>query len=120
MDNISTNIELLYEKAKSYAETNVELAKLNAIDKTADIVSALAGKIISVMLLMLFTLFINIAISIYLGQVLGSLYLGFLVVSVFYLIGYFVFNKWQYKIIKEPITNLVIAKLLKSKIVTKD
>lgn len=120
MDNISTNIELLYEKAKSYAETNIELTKLNAIDKTADIVSALVGKIISIMLLLMFTLFINIALSIYLGQLMGSPYSGYLLVSGFYLIAYFIFIKWHVRIIKEPVTNLVIAKLLKTKIIAED
>ncbi|MBK8518383.1 MAG: hypothetical protein IPL55_19500 [Saprospiraceae bacterium] len=115
MNSTVTNVELLYEKAKTYTEPSIELAKLNAIDKTADLVSSLVSRSIAVMVMAMFTIFINIALSLYLGHLFGKNYLGFVAVSGLYLIAYFIIVHWSDSIIKIPITNLVIAKLLKSK-----
>ena len=115
MDNIATNIELLYEKAKDYAEINVELVKLQAIDKTADVVSSLLVRLIIFLGVAMFLLFVNIGLSLYLGELLGKDYLGFLLVSCIYLLVTIIVSVSREKIIKVPITNLIIMKLLKKK-----
>lgn len=115
MDNIATNIEMLYQKAKEYTETSIELLRLNAIDKTADVVSSLFARLALIMLVAMFTLFINIALSIFIGKLLNEMYLGFLIVSGVYLILAVVVFYFNDKLLKIPITNLVIAKLLKTK-----
>ncbi|MEO8254547.1 MAG: hypothetical protein ABI554_09195 [Flavobacterium sp.] len=115
MDSITTNIELLYKKAKDFADINIELIRLNAIDKIADVLSSLISRMVIFMFVVMFVLLINIALSLYLGEVLGKDYLGYLVVSLIYLVLIIILNIYKDKIIKMPITNLVIAKLLKSK-----
>ena len=116
MDNIATNVEQLYQKAKEYTETSIELFRLNAIDKTADVVSSLFARLALLMVVAMFTLFINIALSLYIGKLLGEMYLGFLIVSGFYLVLSIVIFYYSEKLIKIPLTNLVIAKLLKTKV----
>jgi len=54
-------------------------------------------------------------LSLYLGELLGKDYLGYAVVAVIYLLLIIVINSNKDRIIKIPLTNLVIAKLLKSK-----
>lgn len=115
METAAKHIELLYEKVKEYTETSLELYKLNAIDITADVVSSLVSRIALVLVFSLFTLFVNIAISLLIGNLIGSYYLGFLIVSGFYLIITIFIYFFSNKFIKIPITNLVIAKLLKSR-----
>lgn len=115
MDNIATNMEQLYLKAKDYTETSIELFRLNAIDKTADLVSSLFVKLILVMVVAMFTLFINIALSLYIGKLLDETYLGFLVVSGIYLVVAIVILLFNDKLLKVPLTNLIIEKLLKTK-----
>lgn len=115
MDTIATNIELLYDKAKNYAEINIELVKLYAIDKAADVVSSILARLVIIMGVAMVVLFVNISLSLYLGELLGSDYLGFLVVSGIYLVLTVIFSYNRDKIIKTPITNLIIAKLLKTK-----
>lgn len=115
MENTTSHIESIYERAKSYTETSIELFKLNAIDKTADIVSSIVMWIALGSIVVIFLLFVNIGISLYIGQLLGASYLGFLIVSSFYLlIGLFlyIFNN---KLIMKPVTNLVIYKLMREK-----
>lgn len=115
METAAKHIELLYDKVKVYTETSFELYKLNAIDITADVVSSLASRISMVLVFSLFTLFVNIAISLLIGNLMESHYLGFLIVSGFYLIITILIYFFSNKFIKTPITNLVIAKLLKSR-----
>ena len=114
MENTATRIEMLYESAKQYADTNVELLKLNAVDKTADVLSSIISRLAFFMIVAMFTIFVNISIGLYLGNLLGAYYLGFLIVSCFYLILSILIYIFSDKMIKEPIANLVIAKLLKS------
>tara|TARA_R110000868_G_scaffold37619_4_gene132845 strand:- start:1572 stop:1949 length:378 start_codon:yes stop_codon:yes gene_type:complete len=115
METTAKHIELFYDKVKEYTETSIALYKLNAIDRTADIVSSLVSRIILVLVFSLFTLFVNIAISLLIGNLIGSYYLGFLIVSGFYLIITILIYVFSNKFIKMPITNLVIEKLLKSR-----
>lgn len=113
METTAKHIELLYDKVKEYTETSIELYKLNAIEVTADVVSSLASRIALALVFSLFTLFVNIAISLWIGNLLGAYYLGFLIVSGFYLIISILIYFFCEKLIETPITNLVIAKLLK-------
>lgn len=115
MDTITDNIDLLYKKAKDYVDINIELIKLNSIDKIADVLSSLVSRIVIFMFVVMFILLVNIALSLYLGELLGKDYLGYAVVAFIYLLLIIVINSSKDKIIKTPLTNLVIAKLLKSK-----
>lgn len=115
MDNIATNVELLYDKAKKYVDTSIDLLRLNAVDKTADVMSSLIARIIIVMIVAMFTLFINIGISLYIGKLIGAYYLGFVIISTFYLLLAILLYFYSNRFIKIPLTNLIIIKLLKTK-----
>ncbi len=106
------HIEQLYHKAKNYSETSIELYKLEAIDTTADVVSSIAGKAILVLVLAIFSLFLNVGISLYLGKLVGDYYLGFLIVSSFYLILGVLLYAFNKKWVMNPISNLIIEKLM--------
>jgi len=115
MDTIATNIELLYEKAKDYVEINIELVKLYAIDKIAGVASSILSRLVITMGVAMVILFLSIGLSLYLGELLGKDYFGFLVVSGFYLIVTIFISFYRDKIIKAPVANLFIEKLLKKK-----
>tara|TARA_R110002096_G_scaffold431563_1_gene646971 strand:- start:10528 stop:10911 length:384 start_codon:yes stop_codon:yes gene_type:complete len=115
METLSKHFESVYEKAKDYTETSIELFKLNTIDTIADVVSSLVLRFALILVISIFTLFVNIAISLFIGNEIGNYYMGFLIVSVFYLIIALLIYFFNDTLIKTPITNLVIEKLLKSK-----
>jgi Putative Actinobacterial Holin-X, holin superfamily III len=110
-----TTIEALLEKAENYTRTSIELAKLQAIDKGADIVSsAVAGIAIAVVVgtsLML----LNIGAAFWIGEQLGATYYGFFAVAGFYLIValllFFFRNQW----IKLPISDSIITGMITPK-----
>lgn len=115
MESTASHIESIYNKAKAYTETSIELYKLNAIDKTADVVSSLVSWVALASTVVVFLLFINIGISLYIGELLQASYLGFLIVSLFYLVLGLLLYFFNEKLIGKPITNLVISKLMRAK-----
>lgn len=120
MENTATNFDLLYEKAKKYTETSIELLKLNAIDKTADVSSSIVSRVAVVMVVAMFTLFLNVGISLYIGKLLNEYYLGFLIVSAFYLLLAIILYSFKDALIKTPIANLIIRKLMKKKVINRN
>lgn len=113
--NMAKSIEMLYEKAKKYAGTSTELFALNAVDKTADVLSSLTSVVLLVIVVAMFTLFVNVGLSLFIGSLLNEYYLGFFIVSGFYLVLALVLYVFKDKLIKMPVANLIIAQLLKSK-----
>lgn len=113
--NIAKSADLLYKKAKKYSETSAELLALKAVDKTADVFSSLASIVLIVSVVAMFTLFVNVGLSLYIGNLLNVSYLGFFIVSAFYLVLALVLYAFKDKFIKTPVANLIILKLLKSK-----
>lgn len=115
MVNSASSIEVLYEKAKIYAETNLNLLTLNIIDKSADVLSSFASRIFIAIAVTMCTLFINLSISLYIGELLDHFYLGFLIVSVFYMIMAIVLFVFRKNLIETPLANVIITKLIHSK-----
>lgn len=114
-ENMAKSVDMLYEKAKKYTETSAELLTLKVVDKSAEVLSSLTAILLIAMVFAMFTLFVNIGLSLLIGSMLNEYYLGFFIVSAFYLILGVVLYMFRDKVIKLPIANLVIAKLLKSK-----
>lgn len=105
-------LEPLFEKVEDYAKTSYELYKLKTIDKSASILSSIVYGGITIILFSIFFVIVNIGIAIWLGEVLGKMYYGFLCVAGFYgIIGGIVYL-FMHKSIKKHISNFVISKLL--------
>lgn len=115
MGDAAKSVDVLYEKAKKYTETSAELLALKTVDKTADVLSSLTSIVLIVIVVAMFTLFINVGLSLFIGSLLNEYYLGFFIISGFYLVLALVLYLFKDKFIKIPVTNLIIVKLLKSK-----
>jgi len=115
MESAVKNIEMLYEKAKEYTNTTLELYKLTAVDKAAEVISSLSFRLAFLLIAAFFTLFFNIGLSLYLGELLDSNAAGFFIVSLFYLVFAVLLYIFRQKWIKTPVSNLIIKELLYSK-----
>ena len=113
MENNTSTIEMLFDKAKDYGVTTAKLYKLQAVDKGADIVSSIVSQIAISIVLVFFVLLINIALSLWIGDELGKAYYGFFVMSGFYFLLGLVLYFFKDQLIKTPISNLIITKILK-------
>jgi hypothetical protein len=88
MEAKTSLIEPLIERAEQYAKTSFELLKLKSLEKTADVTSMLISRLVLAIVFSLFALTLNIAIALWLGDLLTKNYYGFLLVASFYgLIG---------------------------------
>ena len=84
MEDKSSLIEPLLEKAETYGKTSFELLKLKTLDKTADVASTLASRSLLTIVISFFAILINIGIALWLGDLLGKNYYGFLIVAACY------------------------------------
>ena len=113
MEDKTTPVEVLLARAQAYTKTSIELFKLKATDKLAELTSNLASGFVILVILVRFFVNLNIAIALLLGDLLGKAWLGFILISGLYAcIGCIIFlfrNKW----IKRPVSNSIIELLLK-------
>ncbi len=114
MENQTTDtIEALFEKTNDYLETRFDLYKLKVVDKSSDIISSLASRLIVLLVFLLFIIIINIGIALLLGELLGKVYYGFFVLAGFYLIIGLIFYTNRKKWFKDPFADKLIRKFLK-------
>lgn len=113
MENNTSTIEMLFEKAEDYTKTTIDLVKLNAVDKTADVLSSLLSRLTVSIVFVMFAFLVNIGLSLWIGELVGKVYYGFFIVSgVYFLLSIVLYiNKDQW--MKMPISNFIIAKMLK-------
>jgi len=112
MEDKAAPVEVLVERTQAYIKTSIQLFKLKATDKLAEIVSNLASSFVIVVVIVLFGVNLNIAIALLLGDLLGKAWLGFVLVSGFYALAGIIFYLLRDKWIKKPIRNSIIEQLL--------
>lgn len=115
MSSTVGHIETLFNKAKKYTETSIELYKLSAIDTSADIVSSLASRAILILIFSTCITFLNLGLAFLIGSLLGSYFKGFFIIALFYLIVAVFVYAFNETLIKRQVTDLVITKLMKTK-----
>jgi hypothetical protein len=113
MESSSGLVETLFERAEEYSNTTVELIKLNAIRKSADVASSLIARLAILLIVALCILIISIGVALYLGGLLGKAYDGFFIIGALYgLIG-ILLHAFRQQWIKYPICDSIIKQLLK-------
>ena len=117
MEDNATPIATLLQRAEDYGNTTLELLKLNAVDKSADVVSSLVSRLAVVITVALSFLIINIGIALWLGKILGDSYFGFFIIGGSYGLLALLFHIFRHQWIKYPVSNSIIKQLLKQKIV---
>lgn len=113
MEDNTKSIESLLEKATEYGKTSFELAKLNALDKTSDVVSSLIPHSIVLLIIAFSMLIFSMGLAFLLGEILGKTFLGFIVIAAFYLLSGILTRLFLHRPIKRLVANSLIKKALK-------
>ncbi|MCX6320541.1 MAG: hypothetical protein NTX93_01885 [Bacteroidia bacterium] len=113
MEDNKKSVELLLEKATEYGKTSFELVKLKVLDKTSDVVSTFIPHSVVIVLIGSFTLFLNLGLAFWLGEILGKIFYGFFVVAGFYVITGIVVHFFMHKWLKKVVGNYFIKQVLK-------
>jgi hypothetical protein len=104
-------IEPLLERVEEYGKTSLEVLKLKTIDKTADISSTVISRLIVIIALLFFALTLSVALGLWLGELFGKNYYGFLIVALIY--GFVVITlAFTQRFIKRRIYNSIIMQSL--------
>lgn len=113
MEDSKKLLESLVDRVTDYGKTSYELVKLQAVDKSSDVVSSVIPHTVVLILVASFMLFFNLGIAFWLGEILGKLFYGFFIVAAFYVLVGLVVHLFMHKQLKEIIRNYVIKQLLK-------
>jgi hypothetical protein len=111
MENSNKSIENLIEKAEAYTRTTFKLYKYEALNKSAEIVSDLAVKFVLAIVIIMSSFFINVGISLWIGEKLDNDYYGFFIVAFVYLCFAFLIYIFREKWVKSPVSNFFINKM---------
>ncbi len=115
MEEKATLIESLFEKAETYAKTNIDILKLKAIDKSADVISSIAAKLAIIVVVLLIALMINIGLALWIGELVGKTYYGFFIVAAFYVLVVLILYYKSGVILKAPVNDSIILQMTKEK-----
>lgn len=115
MSDKATPITSIFEKVEEFSKTSIELYKLNAIDKSAEVVSSTIASISIFMTIALSLLIINIGCAFWIGDLLNNTSYGFFIIGGFYAVISLLLIIFRNQWIKNPISNSLIRKMLKLK-----
>jgi len=113
MDTNTNFIEPLAERVENYSRTTLALYKLKAVEKTSVFTSIVVSKVLVVLVLSMFLMFVSVGFSLFIGDCYGKMYIGFFIVSGIYLLAAFLYSIFFSNGLKKRIINLVISELLK-------
>jgi len=105
-------IETLFEKAEAYAKTNIDLIKLKSIDKSSEVISKSASKLVFIFLGLIIFFLLSIGLSVWIGEMTGEMYYGFFIVAAIYVLLSVVLYFFRDTLIKKPINDSIIIQLL--------
>lgn len=115
MNDDTTPIATLFERAENYTKTTIELLKLNAVDKSAEIVSSLFSLLVVIMTVVLSIIIISIGAAVWLGKLLENTAYGFFIIGALYLLIAILFRVFREQWLKYPVSNSIIKQMMKQK-----
>lgn len=99
----------LFDQLKDYADTQLKLAKYEAIDRSSKFMASFITDMLVAVIFVLAFLFISFAIAFVLSRLLGSNWAGFgCMAGIYIIIGLIII--WQKDKIQGPLVNLFIKK----------
>lgn len=113
MTDTTTPIATLIDRAEDYGNTTIELLKLKAIDKTADVVSSLVSRVVILMVVALSIVITSIGLALWIGSCFGNSFPGFFIVGGIYTTIAILLYCFRYRWLKTPISNTIIKQTLK-------
>jgi hypothetical protein len=115
MTDDTTPIATLFERAEDYTKSSIKLLKLNAVDKSAEIVSSLFSMLVVSMTVVLSIVIISLGVALWLGKLMGDTFYGFFIIGGFYMLLAVLFRVFREQWLKYPISNSIIKQMMKPK-----
>lgn len=106
------NIEYIaefVEELKNWLSLRSEYAKLDIVDKVVRIVTALTLFVVLLLILVLVLIYLSFSVAYALETILGSMALGFLCVSAFYAVLFFLVLLKRHAWIERPLVRFLVG-----------
>lgn len=114
MESAISNLEAIVSNTVDLVETKTEIWKLKAVGKISETVSSIIAIIAIVALVGVAITILSFGVAYWIGNELGSIHYGFFIVGGFYALAGLVLYFFRKRIIKVPISNLIIDKITDS------
>ncbi|MBL7736968.1 MAG: phage holin family protein [Chitinophagaceae bacterium] len=111
MEELKNKAEALTESVKEYVETYYKLSVLNITEKATNVASAALSGILILFLGLFILLFSGLALAVWLGELLDSRSLGYLIVALIFLLILVILFLLRKRIVFPGIKNAIIKKL---------
>lgn len=112
MEQTDGKVNILLTQVEQYGKTSLELTKLKAVQKLIPIATAFTGNLFVLLAFYLFIFLLNIGIAMWLGELLGKPYLGFMYVAAFYLLVGIILYFTAPKLFRNPVGRFIIKQTL--------
>ena len=114
MENIAEKtFAELKEDISTYVELRLELLKLNTYERVAKTMAVFSYGIVLILLAFFTILFLFLALGFFLGELLGSMALGFVLVVGMYLLLFGIIIFFKKKITSKVMNEIIIAMMSK-------
>lgn len=111
MEHPENRLEALLKQLEDYSKSSLQLIKLKTLDSISDIIVSLVYQLVLYITILFFGLVVTIGIALFLGEWLGKMYYGFLLVSLFYFIVGVILYLFLHRWLKKPIIELILKKM---------
>lgn len=107
-------IEEIAANLKQYANTNIELLKLEAAERSSALGSGFISGLLVTLVGILFLLFLSLAAAFYISTSIGDNYSGFMIIAGFYFLVCLILLIGRRKLLEKPLRDKLIRKMFSS------
>lgn len=104
-------MEMLADDVKQYVINRLDLLKLEAAARAAEVGTGMVSGLLFGMFGMLFVFFLSLGAGFYLSNILGNSYIGFIIVGGFYLVLIFILSLSKKGFLDKYVKDSVIQKI---------
>ena len=112
MEQTDGIVKVLLTQVEEYGKTSFELTRLKAVQKLIPVATAFTGNLFVLLTFSLFILLLNIGVAMWLGDLLGTAYMGFIYVAGFYLLVGIILYFTAAKLFRNPVSRFIIKQTL--------
>jgi uncharacterized membrane protein YbhN (UPF0104 family) len=112
MEKVFAKTEGLADNIKELVNVKLDAVKLSVAEKSSRVAANLIAGIIVAIAVTCFIIFFSVALAYFLGVLLDSIWLGFLIVSSIYLLAALIIRLLKEKMIRIPIMNSILSQLV--------
>jgi len=114
MIETNSQLNMLFQQAEQCGKTTIQLYKLQGVASLSKLIASCAFMLVMGICLFVALIFMSIGLALFIGQAMSSMFNGFIIVSVFYMVFTFLLYQLGAVSIKRAVRNAIISILLKS------